>query len=192
MFEDSTTDDLRMIFDDSLIIYKKEPVMVKTVIDRSLFLKDIIRKKELGLVPITDNNLDFTPVKLGFCNEGRDAFYVTRAPLRQYKQGLCRGNLNIHRLHDEYDKVGMDKLSKMNSEGLVNCILGRYPNLNEAIELITENKMNSVAFNRFFAIDSDFRIYHRNNDVGILDPTTLKIITRRSTHYVQNFKVFKK
>lgn len=151
----------------SIIRYNGIPCMIVGV-NRSKENKNsyVVHLEHLGSshlienVEITDENIDFNPVPLGFINiEKHDLTYKgLRYPSRQWKVGLCRQTLKVSPLLKGLPSISRDSL--INSSSLAKTITGEYPSLATAIDTI-KNKQEStcVAFNRRFAIYKD-ELYH--------------------------------
>lgn len=186
MYEDVEYKDLVQIFAESVIRWNKTPVYVKAVNRlNELVLQELGNKKEI-ITKVSDELLDFTPVPLGMCNEGKDAFYLTRIPYRQYKQGVCKQSLRIKFISKNYDELAADKLLTMKSQGLKECINGDYPTLQNAIEKIRGDEgVKAIAFSRQFALDGDFNIFFKTERVGIYDADANQFVLSRKNTYLE-------
>ena len=103
-------------------------------------------------VMLEENDVDLTPVPLGYVNLGDRVAYVQRIPARKYKQGL-----NNENFWGDVDLRGND---------LANCILGKYPTYAKAIETVIRMQCD-VAFSRHWAVaHQGHRIMYRGRDVG--------------------------
>lgn len=92
-------------------------------------------------VPLQE--IDLSPVKLGYVNHKRDAIYTMRAPARYYKQGLT-GNV----LKTKHKNI------QWMSSNLVKTILGIFPTPLMAAESVHNNESIAMAFSRTFAFSS--------------------------------------
>lgn len=145
---DTKKDALRYL-KDSIIRYKKEPVVVvdcrgngKAV---SLYLQPLTGGR-IEICNINNPDLDFEPVPLGYGmdNEG-DIFYFKRIPSRMWKQGLHNNNLRTISIKTR------DPFGKRNTL-LRNCIKGVKVSFKEALE-------DGGVFHRFFRVDFPFLFY---------------------------------
>jgi hypothetical protein len=100
-----------------------------------------------------------SPVLLGYANTDYGAVYVTRMPVRRYKQGLRRGE-NMLCLNGDPRQVTWAQIDL--------CIKGEYPSFKEAKNILSNTagyvspfkglankKKDSVAWHRHWALKSD-------------------------------------
>lgn len=186
-FKAASHEDLVTLFKNSVIRYKKEPVYVKDVPDRGTLIVHPLDggKGKASYVDISDLELDFEPVPLGFVNHNKIAFFMSRTPSRQWCQGLSPKNVVTEAISKRRDAVVGDAraLSQLTTKSLVSCIKGEYPKLDRALELL-EEKHESVAISRYFAIDQDFSIFHRTQEVGLLDKGA-NVVFKRAYSYLE-------
>lgn len=187
MYELASADDLVQIFADTVVLYQKKPVYVNRVgADRTLriySLEDM--KTKLGDVDVENEELDFTPVPLGFCNHDKDAFYVQRLPKRQYKQGLCKANMVVSAITGNASREGANSIVTAKVRSLAHCIEGRYPSIASAISSIVEGGCRSVAFCRTFALDENLFVYYKSDKVGVMNEDTQKVSFLRNMKHLQ-------
>ena len=102
----------------SIVRHKGQPVTVFSVNEEGAAIKNHITLL-CNCVPLEE--LDLTPVPLGYVNLGDGANYLTRIPHRSWKQGVRFGSLHT------FSKY----VCNFSVEGieLTNTILGRYPKL---------------------------------------------------------------
>lgn len=106
-------------------------------------LTDLLCNKELTAHL---NELDLSPVKLGYMNMKEGATYVMRAPIRYYKQGLT---------HNVIKAAG--GLPGFLSSNMVRTILGMFPHPLEAAECVHNKECSSMAFSRVFAFSKPLK-----------------------------------
>lgn len=188
------TEQATFYLSDSLIRYKNLPIFVYKIVRENqedkivyydgftegewwrVFDEEInwpYRKKEKNKILLSDLNLDFNPVNLGFINilNRTDIFscsYLLRYPRRSYKIGLNISNLTSVRLNLN-KRLFSDSIPKhfiLFSTSLTKTILGEYPSYEEASEIIRKDKNNSIAFSRRFALDSKHIYYKFSEKVG--------------------------
>lgn len=87
--------------------------------------------------------VDVTPIKLGYINLPIRAEYFFRIPSRQYKQGLREGTCA--------NQAGR-RSNITHSRQLVNCMLGIYPSVDQCVETLVNGESQSVAFGRKYAV----------------------------------------
>jgi hypothetical protein len=121
-------------------------------------------------VLIDDPLLDFSPVPVGYVNYNGGSAYVHRVPIRKWKQGLHRDNLNVE--WDTYNGLGEDADILVTSS-LARSILNEYPAFDEAIERVRSKRDKSCAFNRKFSlVRSDIGLlwlYYKGEQVGWIE-----------------------
>lgn len=189
MYEKASVDDLAQIFTDSVIVYDGEPVYVKSVSkDRELSvipLNKPFTAANIKTVNIEDGKFNFTPVSLGFCNEGGDSFYVTRVPKRQYKQGLVKTSISAQYINEGYSNDGLRKVRGLVCCSMYSCIKGEYPSIETAIKSIDKKGTRSIAFSRNFSIDEEFNLYYKTDKVGMIDVYSGKYSFNKSKMFLK-------
>lgn len=103
--------------------------------------------------------LNIEPVPLGYVNLKNEAVFISRIPRRRWKQGLNR---------EVVSAIVPDMFLK--SRALGNCILNRYPPLEQVILLVKTHQVISCSFNREWAIGSGVlapNLMFRGKAVGI-------------------------
>lgn len=186
-YEEASLDDLTTILHNTVIRYRKKPVFVKEVDGRELWLTSLENPKEkANPVSLSDLEIDFTPVPLGFVNFNKYAYYITRVPSRQYKQGLSTGNIAIEAVEENHDTIfGIQTLQNVCNKSLAACILGRYPCLEQAIKDVVEGA-KSVAFSRQFAIDEHFDLLFKTERVGSVNGETGEVWFKRTKQHIKD------
>ena len=96
------------------------------------------------------DDLDLSPIQLGYVNRGGEAYYLKRLPKREdWRQGLRCNNVSHHQM------LGM---------GVVQLLSGDYPTFEEAHERVTAYEQNSVAFSRVFAVEMYGYLRYKGRD----------------------------
>lgn len=147
------------------LLKDNEPVMVRNVGNRGQCLVTPIefietRDKDI-LVHLDDLNLE--PVPLGYVNTGGKAIYLQRIPVRRGpgNQGLTQNNCG---------STG-ERLWRFPSKSLRQCIIGKYPTFDKAVE---ESKVNMrsghkiIAFHRYWAVGNETLYYKNELVVGAI------------------------
>lgn len=187
MYEHASAEDLVQIFSDTVVMYRKKPVYITKVdFNKGLTvyaLEDM--KTKLGNINVEDPDFDFTPVPLGFCNHDKDAFYLQRAPRRQYKQGLCKGNMVATGITPNASKEGGMSIVTAKVRSLAHCIEGRYPTVASAIKMVVEGGCRSAAFSRKLAIDDNLLVYYKTDKIGVMDEDSQKISFLRNMKHLK-------
>lgn len=112
-------------------------------------------------------DLDLTPIKLGYVNHPRGASYLSRIPARFYRQGIRANTLNVSGgNHYNFDRY------------LNNTVRGIYPSFKNCLEGCFNKDFKSLAFGRRWALSQRYfnaeqrnsiRLEYRGKPVGFLD-----------------------
>jgi hypothetical protein len=103
---------------------------------------------------ISSKKFDISPFKMGYVNAPTGAFFCSRLPHRQQKQGLSGETFNTF----------------LRTKEVVEMVNNRYPTFDQALKALA--KAPSVAFSREFALSKDevvdclFFLYHKGQKVG--------------------------
>lgn len=182
MFEKTERKDIIQIFSDSLFLYKKEPVYVEAITgDNDLLVRNLNEKKDF-IVKVGE--IELTPVPLGMCNQGRNAYYVSRNPIRQYKQGLSHDSISVSSPCKNKSSTEIETIKRILNSNIRECILNIYPSIDESLELLDADKRDSVAFCRIFSIDKRLNLYYKTEKVGMIDIDNKKFIFNRDKLYL--------
>lgn len=100
------------------------------------------------------DDVDTSPFKLGYINQGGRAQFAERTPTRYYKQGMNRNNV-----HSDANIYGA---------GVRKTIVGEYPSLSECMELVSCGEKLSWAFSRNFCVSGgeELNLLFRDEVVG--------------------------
>lgn len=93
------------------------------------------------------NALDLTPPKLGYVNLQMDAVYLTRMPIRHYRQGIRSANLSVK-------KVGRSNgmLENIVHNQIKQPIMNDYPDVDFCIEALSNGEYRERAFHKHFSL----------------------------------------
>lgn len=137
-------------------------VRVETISGRGKVVCTVLRTDEM--IEVKWNNLDITPVPLGYVNSGGSAFYLTRIPMRRdWKQGL-RGN-NMGTSNGRL-------LERLSDRVLAKTIENTYPSFKEVFETMVKEggAILSRAFSRNFSITNRLEIEYKGRfSIGKID-----------------------
>lgn len=122
---------------------------------------------------LSSRKFDLSPFKMGYANYEGHAIYISRAPVRGNKQGLCRANVAIRGA--DGSRCGWFEFHEfLHSKSFVDMFNGDYPSFREAKELFAGDPdgCKSVAVSRDFAIcpEADlgmFFLVHKGTKCGI-------------------------
>tara|TARA_R110002049_G_scaffold119_6_gene757 strand:- start:1690 stop:2247 length:558 start_codon:yes stop_codon:yes gene_type:complete len=106
--------------------------------------------------------LDITPIPLGYVNYKSISSYIARMPTRHYRQGIRPQNI----------KGGQGVLAEITKE-IVQTMLGIFPSIDQCIESIVNEESKSKAFCRQFSLCLDEKekivAHYKDREVGIVD-----------------------
>jgi len=130
---------------------------------------------------ISSKKFDMAPFPMGFINRGGYAYYATRTPRRQQKQGLSEGTFFTTVPGFENEKAGLSFGNAVQSREFVDCIKGVYPSMEDAVKSIISGEAKSVGISRTYALVGDrsldglIYLYHKSEKVGFILDGTLKL-----------------
>jgi hypothetical protein len=170
MYEKISRADLEQLFYTSVIRYDGIPVYIRATAENGLVqAKEIAAEKDSVWLRITDDKFDFTPVPLGFCNIEGKALLLSRRPSRHFQVGLTSRTLVMSWVNGESDRRAEEAMKSMQHKGLRDCILNKFPSMEEALQKLKDKEHSTIAISRSFALDRDHRIYFRKNAIGLYD-----------------------
>lgn len=118
--------------------------------------------------------MDLNPVPLGYVNSGTRSYYLTRQPVRRWKQGLASDSIYVIGAKDGIH-VNLGRL--IVSKDLAKCINNDYPSVAKAYHMIRHG-YHDVAFHREFSL-SNLRgkrlLNYKGKSVGYIDDDGLKL-----------------
>jgi hypothetical protein len=134
-----------------------EPVYIENVKEDEYVIRSL---SLLQLKRVKPNQIDLTPVKLGWCNVDGTAYYLSRVPVRKWKQGLHPENIAVDGVH----KFGASLPFELVSLGLHNTIKGVYPSYQGLVKNGVPHK--KAAFHRSWAMDYNKSLWYKGRIVG--------------------------
>lgn len=142
-----------------------EPVFVNAVFNNGICSVTPIGKLNRDNKEVHLDELDLTPVKLGYINCAGQAAYLMRVPVRRGpgNQGLREGNSKCSNGR---------RLSNLPMDALRNCILGKYPTFEKArvsSSIKKDEPVKTIAFNRHWAVQGKLLLYKNNLVVGRIE-----------------------
>lgn len=171
MLKDILVQDYPLLFKDTSLLIEGVPYYVCS------FRDNIAECLDIGSQDYV--NIDFQKIvsikipHVGYFNHRGCCGFVQRNPVRRFKHGLCRENTSadFHNLdnlegekRDRYRDTGQ-LINRFQSKSHYNMLMNIYPSLKDAVELLQDGG-DCIAFDRQFAIDVDFNIYYKTNNVG--------------------------
>lgn len=180
--------DLRQMFQNSLVRYNTEPVMIGHV--SAGFRADcvFIGNNEEQVLDLRDEKFDFKPVNTGYVNLQGYSFFITRLPRRQWKQGLSKDNVeikyNLPYADDGRFEKAYHRVVNLDCKPLYNTIKNIYPSLAQAVESFEDNNVE-IAFDRQFCVNKNGMLFYKGSEVGKVDLNTLKIEFKKEFHFLE-------
>lgn len=146
----------------TIIRLEKEPIYIQgsSYSRGRVLLKyhPIIGSKKVELISCKDEALDYNPVNLGYCSDGRNLGYLLRMPSRTWKQGLSSKNLRV--IGDLYFAWMADDLSR---KLLYKAIKGNGTPYKKALEGV-----NGGVINRRLSVHPATKnLHYRGSIVGV-------------------------
>lgn len=168
-----TQEEVRLRLEGSVVLYKEKPVYIT----RCSFPEEEDKKGEIARVYfmplpygkrlkkgerqpgetrkfLSSKNFDLAPFRMGYFNYKGRAYFASRAPVRQYKQGLTGKTCSIKGIKGRpADDINFDMMIK--TDGFADMVAGNYPTFAEIGELLGDEEQSSVAISRSFAFEID-------------------------------------
>ncbi len=144
---------------DTVVRYGGEPVYVYSVDEDGMAEIQTMSKSNEPHKRVPMEDLDLSPVPLGYSNTTRGCSFTSRMPTRHYKQGLNGVNMQCR-------PSGVNHTSR----SLYKTIMGIYPTVRDCFEALTTDEVDSISFSRNFALFQGLNgvmgLYFRNKKVG--------------------------
>lgn len=138
---------------DTVVCHNGRPFYVHRILQGMVALGiDLVHNKDASVPAI---ELELTPVKLGYCNFNRKAYYVCRIPSRRYKQGLRKDNMSCRALSGAPARLEYSQLT--------NTIIGVFPDFQKCVANVAN--LHSMAWHRDWAMDKAGCVYYRGTDI---------------------------
>lgn len=188
-------DDIRSRLHGTIIRYKEVPYLADVDSTGTIGLLDLVKGDLILRVEPDDPFIDISSIPLGYLNftnsKHKTAVYLKREPLRRYKQGVEVGYLTQKALNEE----GAVSIKSLSCQGLIDCVLNKYPKLDEALSMITKDSWSSVALSRDIAIyrkGPDIMVFIKDEEVGSFRLGTNKVRIQKSTLSFVNKQILEK
>lgn len=171
MPHEMTIDDIRQKYEQSVVMYKKKPVLFKKVSgDFSVRIFDLMAQKE-EQVDFDMKEFQPPPSRVGFVNINGSVVYAVRNAIRRYKLGLSKENFNVQVLPVPYpdgrSDVYVRLVAGLERRELGEALLSKYPTLQQAIRRVSQFE-GACAFDKQFAIDHTHAVHYKTTQVGRL------------------------
>lgn len=170
-----TAEEAKMRLDGCVVMYDDQPVYVEGISGPNANLiatcYTLPRNRDRMEISINDPLFDSRAVRLGYTNCGRSAYYVSRMPVRRYKQGVCAQN-TIAKSCDGRN-VGFENVFR--HAGFIESVKRKYPTLIECTQLLEKGEVDSVAFHHNFCLQRDslgfYVLYFKGERAAWGDPS---------------------
>ena len=157
--------DLSQLYDHSLLLYKGEIVYVSGFIEESYFVGKKFPACAVEKYPYEHGDLQPIPKRIGYINTFSTAIYGSRVSKRAYSVGLTYNNVRFTPASIRLNIP--QEVKELQSIDIYHALMGVYPSLREAINLLDLNKdRHSIAFDKQFAITFNRDILYKNKKVG--------------------------
>lgn len=125
-------------------------------------------------------NLDLTPVPLGYINHSDTCCFSSRMPMRRdWKQGLRPNNFVMYSL---YPELNMEVHEITRLYDIEDTCLNRYPSFRKCVDYVEETHRAS-AFSRCFAVNEDGNLTYKGAKiVGKIEDERSITLEKKSTH----------
>jgi hypothetical protein len=166
--------DLGMRLSKTLIRFKGQPFYVDNIgHDRKYLLNGMFTMTgKVASIELPCKDIDLRPVPLGYANFNGTAVYLSRIPVRRYKQGLSHENISVN------GPLLQGKRDILTTREVAACVNGAYPKLDAAMRAI-DNGAGSVAFHRQWAVHSylpgRYKLQYRGRTVGELRDAEMQL-----------------
>jgi len=156
-------EDLQMRVMEGLIKFKDRLVVVSGYEDGRFRLDDV---KSGDRITASPDELDLTPIKLGNTLLGNGYVYISRKPVRKFKQTLTRDVLN-------FSKMPFTMPTRCDLHHLAMPALGTYPKIETALSSVVDDKKQAMPFSHDWGvakIEGGIKLIYRNMVVGKVTP----------------------
>jgi len=173
-------DDIRARLHHTIIRHKGTPFIAEVDSTGTIGLVDLVKGELIRRVEPDDADLDISSIPLGYVNfAGRKklAVYLKREPLRRFKQGVEISYLTQKTLGEE-GSINFGSLQQC--QGLVDCVMNKYPTVVSAQEMLIKGGWASAAVSRNVAlkrVGANYSIFVKEEEVGTMrvGSTTINI-----------------
>lgn len=159
--------DAERMYESCLLMYKGRLVyLIELLEDEALVY--FLESGEKKMVPHNEYD-EFSPPagRLGYVNtQFKQAIYLFRSPVRQYRVGFTRGNVGAV---DPWGIAPDFFGSWPFLSGVEDTLKGIFPSLEEALQLVGGGGYKSVAFDRQFAVNYKGFVYYKGAKVGQIE-----------------------
>lgn len=162
--------------------YKDVPVTVTFVTVNTLALTDIVTGELIANIRPTDPDFDISSPEVGYMNfveNGRNyVAFVTRLPLRRYRQGLYQQTCEFRSV-DGVTQRSIYGKTYFSMAGFKDSVMGIFPTLGKARSMLRAETADEVALSREVALkktDSGlYLVYLKTKNIGWIKPDSFEV-----------------
>lgn len=173
--------DLAQRLDNTICRYDGKPVHVMFTGGNSLELTSLSNKKIRFTIQSDDPLFDISTIPMGFLQSSPvSVVYCRRRPIRAWKQAVSPDNIEYTFISKEAQEQGIPPLS---SAAFENMILGNYPDVNHALEVLfsSSDRNMEVAISRDIALLWKHKlqltyVFFKKEEVGFIVKNTNTVI----------------
>jgi len=173
----ANNEDIKARLRHTIILYKKKPIYVLDTDGDGLLCRYLSTDRRFR-VEARDLKLDMSSVPLGNLNTKWGVAYLSRVPIRRYKQGLSFDNLHAIKSFRESLRY-LHHFKDLNM-----TILGKYPSLKRAKESVDERNIH-VAFSRTLSLGRNDCLFYKGQHIGWYDTKTF--LFRRDYSFMKEY-----
>lgn len=164
-------ENIQQKFEGSVVMYDKRPVLFNKIAgDFSCRIFDLMDQEEKQVEFLEDKFHPPVP-RIGMVNVSGSVVYVQRNPVRRYKLGLSKENLEVLQLPVQYPEGGHNaivEIAGLKSKALGNALLVKYPTKMQCFRRLSQFP-GAVAFDKQFAVCSEGYLWYKTKKVGTHD-----------------------
>lgn len=170
----SSLEDIRRNLTSCLVLHKGYPVRIEEIESKRSALVLNLSSQKVERVLLIEKDFEI-PYSLGFVNTPVGAYYVERVPYRIVQDSVHSKNIFVSGCRIRNTRLAancQNGVASLSSPYLVDTLSNKYPSIMECLAKLRTNdpetNIDSIAFDRHFAIDVKLNVYYKKNVVGIL------------------------
>lgn len=191
MFKGLLERDVNQIFVGSVMMYDKQPVYILSqVVGFDVMASNLDTSEEFEL-NLFSPQLSIRGVNTGNVNVNGVVVNFFRCPVRRWKQGLCRDNIEVvpsekEFLSDLTYRHSHRAVKDFQVELLKDTLKNEYPSFEKVLGEVGKNNVKEMAFDRQFSLDKEFRLYYKKEFVGAVNEDNGEIFLAKKREYLRS------
>lgn len=181
MMRYETEGDVKARLYNTVVMYKKRPVLITGVEDaETVVVQDLLTERH-SEVPLKDVDLEPSHAPLGYVMHGEDVYLAMRKPSRKFKQGLTGENLIVRAVLQKGPQRAQRVRFNYASKAIGRAILGEYPSIEDAFQKARQGA-STVPYHRDWAVgthDDELSLIFRGEIVGYVLDNSVKLLPER-------------